>query len=564
MKKLLLILNKNKTMKKILFILLCLPLLTLAQFTDNFSDGDFTNNPNWMGDVGSFQVDTNNKLHLNDTITSSSSLVTQSQAIINGVWIFNVRLDFSPSNNNYARVYLVSDMIDLSGSLNGMYVKIGGQTGGVDDISLYTQSGTNHNEIIDGIAGLVSNNPDIRVKATRDAIGNWELFLDTAGVFFTQGTAFDNSITSSDYFGVYCKYTVTRSDKFWFDDFNVSGSAIILPTTYVPDDNFENYLEANGMGNNIPNDSNVFTSAIDTVTFLDVNSQNISDLTGIEAFTALTSLDCQSNQLTSLDVNTNTALTDLDCLGNQLISLGVSNNTALERLYCGDNQLTTLDVSNNTALIQLWCDWNQLISLDVSNNTALTLLGCGGNQLTSLDVSNNTALTKLYCGFNPLGTLDVSQNTFLTLLNCAVNQLTALDVSNNIDLEYLSCGNNQLTSLDVSNNTALTLLGCSGNQLTSIDLRNGNNIFLDTNFSCIANPNLFCIDVDDPTWSTANWSNIDPQHYFSNNCSGTAIQEHTTNKELLRTIDVLGRETKNNPLFYIYDDGTVEKRITIE
>ena len=44
----------------------------------------------------------------------------------------------------------------------------------------------------------------------------------------------------------------------------------------------------------------------------------------------------------------------------------------------------------------------------------------------------------------------------------------------------------------------------------------------------------------------------------------TSIQEHTTNKELLRTIDVLGRETKNNPLFYIYDDGTVEKRIIIE
>ena len=44
------------------------------------------------------------------------------------------------------------------------------------------------------------------------------------------------------------------------------------------------------------------------------------------------------------------------------------------------------------------------------------------------------------------------------------------------------------------------------------------------------------------------------------------IEEHTTNKELLRTIDLLGRETKetNQPLFYIYNDGTVEKRIIIE
>ena len=39
-----------------------------------------------------------------------------------------------------------------------------------------------------------------------------------------------------------------------------------------------------------------------------------------------------------------------------------------------------------------------------------------------------------------------------------------------------------------------------------------------------------------------------------------------TNKELLKVTDLLGRETKetNQPLFYIYDDGTVEKRIVIE
>ena len=47
----------------------------------------------------------------------------------------------------------------------------------------------------------------------------------------------------------------------------------------------------------------------------------------------------------------------------------------------------------------------------------------------------------------------------------------------------------------------------------------------------------------------------------------STIEEHFNNKELLRTTDILGRETKgkkNEPLFYIYDDGTVEKRITIE
>ena len=46
----------------------------------------------------------------------------------------------------------------------------------------------------------------------------------------------------------------------------------------------------------------------------------------------------------------------------------------------------------------------------------------------------------------------------------------------------------------------------------------------------------------------------------------TSVEEHNTNKKLLKVTDLLGRETKgtNQPLFYIYDDGTVEKRIVIE
>ena len=41
----------------------------------------------------------------------------------------------------------------------------------------------------------------------------------------------------------------------------------------------------------------------------------------------------------------------------------------------------------------------------------------------------------------------------------------------------------------------------------------------------------------------------------------------TQSKQLIKITDILGREakaTKNEPLFYIYDDGTVEKRIIIE
>jgi hypothetical protein len=47
----------------------------------------------------------------------------------------------------------------------------------------------------------------------------------------------------------------------------------------------------------------------------------------------------------------------------------------------------------------------------------------------------------------------------------------------------------------------------------------------------------------------------------------TSISEINTDKKLLNIIDVIGRKIQNEtnqPLLYIYDDGTVEKRIVIE
>ena len=315
--------------------------------------------------------------------------------------------------------------------------------------------------------------------------------------------------------------------------------------TYVPDDNFEQALI--NLGYDTVLDDSVITVNINLLNTLDVSFQNISDLTGIEDFSALTSLFCINNQLDSLDVSNNTSLDSLVCINNQLTSLDVSQNTVLTVFACDINQLTSLDVSANTSLISLFCSDNQLTNLDVSQNTALTTLNCVSNQLTSLNLNTNTSLTNLYCYDNSLANLNVNTNT---------------------DLILLKCYNNLLTSLDVSNNIALTQLECNDNQLTSLDARNGINI--SWSFIAMNNPNLSCIDVDDANWSTTNWTvtngSIDAQQYFSTNCSITQIQEQTTNKELLKVTDLFGRETKgtNQTLFYIFDDGTVEKKIIIE
>ena len=210
-----------------------------------------------------------------------------------------------------------------------------------------------------------------------------------------------------------------------------------MAQTYVPDDNFENELIKQGYDAVL--DDSVTTANINTVINLDVNSLNISDLTGIEDFTALTRLDCEQNKL---------------------------------------------------------------VTLDLSQNTALNYLDIDANALKSLDLSLNVALTEFYC---------------------------------------------------------------ENNQLTSLDFRNGSNTLV-VDFSTIGNPNLTCINVDDAAYSKANWTNIDAQTSFNEDCSSVVgIKQYNSSKTLIKTFNIMGRETTFKPntlLINVYDDGSVEKVFT--
>ena len=359
----------------------------------------------------------------------------------------------------------------------------------------------------------------------------------------------------------------------------------------IPDNNFKNYLL--GLPLNSNNDGEIQVSEASAFNgAINCGGRNIFNLTGIEAFTSITYLNCTANPLTSLDVSQNTALTELYCVQNQLTSLDISKNTALTVLECSYNQLMSLDVSKNTALSGLDCRNNQLTSLDVSQNTALFYLDCGANPLTSLDVSQNTALAYLGCYTNQLTSLGVSQNTALSGLDCSNNQLTSLVVSQNTALTVLECSNNQLTSLDVSQNTALTELYCVQNQLTSLDVsqntaltdlycsvnllqclnvKNGNNSNLAA-FDALYNTSLNCIEVDDAAWSTSNWMNrVDSGTSFSTNCGNSCkvgLEELSTfPKQLVKMIDLMGRETvfkTNTPIIFLYLDGTTERVFKFE
>lgn len=142
------------------------------------------------------------------------------------------------------------------------------------------------------------------------------------------------------------------------------------------------------------------------------DGQVITDLKGIEYFTAVKTLRISDLGLESLDVSALSNLQTLTVLGNNLTALDVSSNTALKTLNCrGNKELTSLKLSSSITKIE--CDGCSLPALDVSMCAGLTFLNCYDNELTALDLSKNTALIFLNCSVNHIPCLDLSANTAL-------------------------------------------------------------------------------------------------------------------------------------------------------
>ncbi|WP_100613657.1 T9SS type B sorting domain-containing protein [Confluentibacter citreus] len=352
----------------------------------------------------------------------------------------------------------------------------------------------------------------------------------------------------------------------------------ISQNTFVPDDNFERALIELGL-DTAPLDDFVLTANIRGVTSLNLRDKNISDLTGIEDFAALSVLNCDENNLTSLNISQNTNLTQLFCRDNQLTSLDTSQNTNLNILWVESNQLTGLDLSRNNRLISLitnnnplnvldvtnnrdlrvlYCENNQLSNLDITRNVSLKFFNVNNNSLTSLNTSNNIELTEMACGDNLITALDISKNINLVYFWCPKNQLTNLDVTKNLNLVQLIFGDNQISSIDLSRNTKLELLWAAQNLLMQVDvsknillqnislsinnitnfdvsknsniswldidynnlcylnIKNGNNTNIES-YSSINNPFLSCIFVDNIAYSSTNWTNIDAASNFVTN-----------------------------------------------
>ena len=120
---------------KLLCVALILPYYVLGQVYDNFSDGDFTNNPNWFGLQNHFEIDSEYRLHLNaPSENASSHLCLSSDIIENAAWEINVKLTFNTSGSNYLDWYLAANDSLLEISSKAYFVRVGNSE---DELALY-------------------------------------------------------------------------------------------------------------------------------------------------------------------------------------------------------------------------------------------------------------------------------------------------------------------------------------------------------------------------------------------------------------------------------------------
>ena len=303
-----------------------------------------------------------------------------------------------------------------------------------------------------------------------------------------------NGSSEVDYAGIHA----VAIDETNFPDYFFRENWILMQT--FADDNYLNDKEAA------------------SVTAIDVSSKGIANLKGIEHFTALKTLNCNDNYLTTstLDVSKNTALEVLDCSINRLNALDVSKNTALKELYCyrnsirdesmqtlisslhqnggtlyaydttyDQNEMTTTNVADAKAKkwqVKAWdgskyVDYAGIFAVYINNTNFPD--ATFRNYVGDFDQNTNGYLTENEIAYvtqinvplmNITSLKGIEYFTALTYLDCNGNQLTALDVSTNKALENLICTDNQLSVLDVKANKALIVLDCSKNKLTTLDV----------------------------------------------------------------------------------------------
>ena len=168
--------------------------------------------------------------------------------------------------------------------------------------------------------------------------------------------------------------------------------------TYVPDDIFESKLIELGYDDFL-NDYVVTNNIID-VGGLNLNDSGVSDLTGIEDFSALWKLDLNNCNLSSIDLTNNIAMQFLEFNNNNINSIDLTQNINLKLLRCYENNLTSLDLSNCPDLFILNGNANNLEFVNIANgnNPDILEMFLSVGNASNLCIQIDSGFTPPNCG----------------------------------------------------------------------------------------------------------------------------------------------------------------------
>lgn len=197
-----------------------------GQLNEKFDDGDFTNDPVWVGDNADFIVNTSNQLQSNSTTANSTFfLVTPSRIATTAQWDFYVKLSFNPSSVNYVDIYLTASDSDLTSTgTTGYFVRVGNTD---DEISLYRKdAGGISTKLIDGTNGVLNNTSNVmKIKVVRDTSNRWTLQRDLGGTgnsYISEGSVTDETYNTSFFLGFLIKQSTSSFfQKHYFDDIEI-------------------------------------------------------------------------------------------------------------------------------------------------------------------------------------------------------------------------------------------------------------------------------------------------------------------------------------------------------
>ncbi|WP_299761189.1 T9SS type A sorting domain-containing protein [uncultured Dokdonia sp.] len=218
----------------------------------------------------------------------------------------------------------------------------------------------------------------------------------------------------------------------------------------IPDPIFKSVLLGSAIVNTNGNNEIECSEAASFTGELFLTVLNIQDLTGIEAFTSLTSLNCSETLLTSLNVSANIALTELNIANTQITILDLSSNNLLNEFIGVNTSLTSLDVSANSMLSRIVVSNNaQLEDLNVANgnNTAIT-----DSDFFANNNPNLSCITVDDVAYSDANWTNIDTQTSFSL-NCSSNTDTTppVAVCQDITIQLDANGNATILTSDIDN-----------------------------------------------------------------------------------------------------------------